>query len=345
MSRLLNSERPAGDISLSAVICTRNRPQQLERALKSLCGQTQPPDAVVVIDNASDDESTRQVAERFHEQVRYVIEPVEGLDAARNRALAECRTDVVAFLDDDAVADVNWAKELRDAFQRNPAVTVCTGRVEALSLETESQRLFEANGGFSRGLQCIRLPQDQQRRLQGVWAPLIAWAVSAGNGASFAVRREAMQAIGGFDEALDLGEALPGGGDLDTFWRLLQHGGEMLYAPQAVAWHEHRRDMESLARQLAGHQKALVVFLCKSAAAAQKGRLQILGFLVWRLVKPVVRILERMLGLDPLPLRILVQMAKAVWSGLFAYPDAKRTAAKRRDPLSRKCVPAMAQEG
>jgi hypothetical protein len=84
-----------------------------------------------------------------------------------------------------------------------------TGRVEALTLETEAQRLFEANGGFGRGLERVRLPEDARRPLHGRRAPLIAWAVSVGSGCSLAVRRELALGLGGFDEALDLGEVLP----------------------------------------------------------------------------------------------------------------------------------------
>ncbi len=83
--------------------------------------------------------------------MRYVREALLGLDFARNRALHECTNDIVAFLDDDAVADRNWCRTIVRVFSENRQVSVCTGRVLALSLETEAQRLFEANGGFSRG--------------------------------------------------------------------------------------------------------------------------------------------------------------------------------------------------
>ena len=93
------------------------------------------------------------------------------------------------------------------------------------ALETEGQRLFEANGGFSRGSARVRLPDDAARPLHGRSAPLIAWAISVGCGCSYAVRRDAARALGGFDEALDLGAVLPGGGDHDLLWRALQSGG------------------------------------------------------------------------------------------------------------------------
>ena len=307
---------------ISAAICTRHRTAQLERALRSLQAQAEPLAEILVIDNAPDDEATARLIARCFPGIRYVREPRKGLDIARNRALREARHDLVAFLDDDAVADPAWSTGIRRVFEHDPAA-VCTGRVEPLALETAAQRLFEANGGFSRGLDRIRLPEDAIRRLHGRRAPLIAWAVSVGNGASFSVRRETVLALGGFDEALDRGETLPGGGDLDLFWRALQAGYELVYEPAVLARHEHRRELADVARQLAGHQRAVIAFLLKSAATGTgRQRASVLIFLAWRLLKPGVRLVRRMAGRDPLPAGILWRMAVAAVGGLWAYPGA-----------------------
>jgi GT2 family glycosyltransferase len=250
----------------------------------------------------------------------YVREPRPGLDVARNAALAAAAGDVVAFLDDDAVAHPGWAGALRGAFL-DPATCACTGRVEALSLDTEAQRLFEANGGFGRGHRRIRLPDDAGRRLHGMPAPLIAWALSVGNGCSLAVRRSTVLELGGFDEALDRGTALPGGGDLDALWRILQAGGRVVYEPEALSWHEHRRSSAELSEQLAGHQLAVIAFLTKSVRRAPVGRRPvILAYLLWRLLKPGARLALRAVGRDPLPAPVLARMWGSCWRGLAAYP-------------------------
>lgn len=320
-------------VGLSAVICTRNRTAQLARALESLLDQDARPSEILVIDNAPSDDATRRLLRRWamsHATVRYMEEPAQGLNFARNRALREARQDIVAFLDDDAVADRGWCRTLTEALLRHPRAAVCTGRVEALAPSTDAQRLFEANGGFSRGVARILLPSDARRPLHGRPAPLIAWAVSIGNGASFAVRRHTVRAMGGFDEALDLGAALPGGGDLDLFWRALRAGHELVYEPTALAWHEHRRTFNEMVEQLAGHQRALIAFLCKSAASTRgAARLPVLAFLAWRLVKPGSRLLLRLVGQDPLPAAALRRMWTQSVRGLGAYPAARRLAARR----------------
>jgi hypothetical protein len=65
-----------------------------------------------------------------------------------------------------------------------------------------------------------------------------------------AFRVDVMRLIGGFDEALDMGAYLPGGGDLDALYRIIRAGCPLVYEPQMLARHQHRRDMEGLRRQI-----------------------------------------------------------------------------------------------
>ena len=216
-------------------------------------------------------------------------------------------------------------------FAADPDVAVCTGRVEALGSETEGARVFEANGGFSRGTSRIRLPEDAARPLHGRSAPLIAWAVSVGSGCSYAVRRATALSLGGFDDALDLGAALPGGGDHDLLWRALQAGYRVVYEPAALAWHEHRPLAEGAHAQIVGHQRALLAFLTKHLLDGAGPRMELAGYLTWRLVKPGMRLVRRAAGRDPLPAPVLARMWWNCWAGLVAYPRARRLARTRRE--------------
>jgi len=317
---------------ITAVVCTRNRPQQLARALESLQAQSPAVAEILVIDNAPADASTATlVAERFP-GVRYIREPVPGLDFARNRALHAATQPIVAFLDDDAVAASDWARTLNQVFETDADVVVSTGRVEPLVVETPGQLLFEANGGFGRGEERVRLPDDASRPLHGWRAPLIAWAISMGCGCSYAVRRTVALQLGGFDEALDLGAPLAGGGDHDLLWRALEAGWSVVYQPQALAWHEHRRDLAAVHGQIIGHQRAVLAFLGKHLARTSVRRgLPLLAYVGWRLLKPGVRLVRRGLGRDPLPSSVLLRMWWNCWIGLSAYPVARAVARARRE--------------
>jgi hypothetical protein len=136
--------------NISLVICTRDRPQDLDRCLASLPSQNRRPDQVVVVDNASRTDETRQVTERHG--VVYVREDRPGLDIARNRGAAVSRGDIVAYTDDDTVLHPCWLRQIEDAFDAKEIWSV-TGLVLPAELETEAQCLFEKVWSFGRGLQ------------------------------------------------------------------------------------------------------------------------------------------------------------------------------------------------
>ena len=319
-------------LDLTAAVCTRDRPQQLARALESLRAQSPAPAEILVIDNAPADASTaRLVAERFPD-VRYLREPVPGLDFARNHALRASTHRVLAFLDDDAVAAPEWAQAFSKVFEADANVAISTGRVEPLVVQTPGQLLFEANGGFGRGEERVRLPDDAGRLLHGRRAPLIAWAISVGCGCSYAVRRTVALELGGFDEALDLGSPLAGGGDHDLLWRALGAGWRVEYQPDALAWHEHRREIGAVHRQIIGHQRAVLAFLGKHLVRTGVTRcVPLLAYVIWRLMKPGVRLVRRGLGHDPLPVSVLLRMWWNCWVGLSAYPVARVVARVRKE--------------
>ncbi len=193
---LLNKDKAD---QICAVICTHNRSDVLRRALHSLTTQTVMPDEVLVIDNAPGGPDTKLLVQNEFPTVRYVEESAPGLDFARNRALKETSKEIVAFMDDDAVAKPSWILSIKAVFLESKHIAICTGKVEAYSLETAGARLFEANGGFARGNTRIHLPRDRKKHMHGIQPPLIAWSISMGSGCSLALRRQMILGRGGFD--------------------------------------------------------------------------------------------------------------------------------------------------
>src|SRR5207237_289287 len=125
-------------LSCTIAICTRNRPSLLDACLEAVSRVDYPDFEVLVVDNASDSGRTREVARRWG--ARYLREPVAGLSRARNRAGSACRTDLLAYLDDDALPDPNWLTDLTAEFG-DPMVMVVAGSCRALRLETDAEQL------------------------------------------------------------------------------------------------------------------------------------------------------------------------------------------------------------
>jgi len=293
--------------------------------------QTVPLSEILVVDNDPSNVETGKLVRDEFPTVRYVMESVPGLDFARNRALLETSKEIVAFIDDDVVTDPDWAETLQSVFSESQKIAICTGKVRAYSLKNEGQRLFEANGGFARGDKRIHLPDDRSQRLGGMKAPLIAWSISIGSGCSLAVRRTSIINLGGFDEALDMGKILPGGGDLDIIWRALDEGYEVVYEPTVKARHEHRSDYNDSVNQIIQHNRSLIAMLTKAVIGGRfETRINIIAFLIWRLIKPGVRISRKLAGRDPLPLWVLFRLWWNCWRGLGSYLAARRIAARRR---------------
>lgn len=248
------SEKYPHKTSLTATIaiCTRDRPEDLQNCLEGVTKLLDSGQEVMVIDNNPSNHATLDVVRSFT-KVRYIQEDRRGLDIARNRALREARTDIVAFIDDDAYPDQNWLNQLLVGFL-DPQVMCVTGLTMPMELETEAQELFEIYGGFGRGFQ-----RKEYSRLN--FNPLFAGQVGAG--ANMALRRSVIAEVGLFDEALDAGTPTFSGGDSDMACRILMNGYKIVYEPAALNWHRHRRSLVELRRVIYGYGVGVYAMLAK----------------------------------------------------------------------------------
>lgn len=236
---------------LSVIICTRERPDDLERCLAALARQTVGPLDIVVVDNAPRTGRTREAAERAG--VRYVLEPRPGLNRARNAGLRSAMSDWIAYTDDDAVPDPDWAEVLLEALA-DPRVGGAAGIMLPLELETEAQHLFERYLGGEAG----RRHAQRRRVFEPPFSP--AGAGQVGAGANMAFRRAALDSVGPFDEAFDGGTRTRSGGDTEMFARLIAAGWTLVYEPRARVLHRHRRSRKELRSQLFGYGVGVYAF-------------------------------------------------------------------------------------
>lgn len=255
-------------LSAGVVICTRDRPDELARCLASLPRQSLRPREIIVVDNASRDGRTREVA--LAAGATYLREDRPGLDIARNTGALQVTSEIVAFTDDDVLLHPRWLERLVAAFD-DPAIAAVTGLVLPAELATEAQRHFETYWGFGQGY--LRRNFTPARFVNRGAKVFPAWDIGAG--ASMAFRRAVFDEVGLFDERLDVGQA-GCSGDSEYWYRLLAYGHACRYAPESIAFHFHRRTIEGLSSQIyaymRGHTAALMVQYERTGIAANRAR-------------------------------------------------------------------------
>ena len=254
--------------AVAVVICTRDRPQHLDRALGAIVPFLDDGDELLVVENGSHTHALNAPVRERYPRVRFVGEERPGLAWARNRALVETRAPVILFTDDDCVPDPQWIGAHRSAFGRNPDLDLATGLIEPLEMATPAQALFERYGGF---------PRNYDRRW--IFAPPLAsiarevgHVAGLGAGANMAVRRRLIERAGHFDAALGPGTETGAGDDVEFLFRALKSGALLACEPRAMVRHEHRRDDAALETQIEGWSRGYACAIERSSLAFPEER-------------------------------------------------------------------------
>ncbi len=267
-------------VSTTVVICTHNRAGMIGPAIEHAVAEARANDAdVLVVDNASTDRTPAvlgDLARRHAPALRLVVEPELGLSAARNRALAEARADVVAFLDDDAVPRPGWLAALLGPYA-DPRVACVGGRV-LLHFPSPpppwlTPALFPALSAFDLG--------DRPQRIRYGHADYPY-------GANISFRMAAARAQGGFSTRVGLrGRSQLQHEETDLCYRLEHAGGEVHYAPDAIVDHwisaERLTPAWFLARHSRGGRSAAIFVL------RNRGLLRALWRIRWLYARHLLR--------------------------------------------------------
>ncbi len=214
--------------SLSVVVCTHNRPGDLERCLEALC-RLEDPAEVIVVDSASQppcSELVETYAGRLP-SLTYLREEAPGLSRARNRGAAAAGGEIVAFLDDDAAPRPDWARRITAPFAADSTIGCAGGACRAFFRDGHrprwlSERLLQFAGITRFG------PPAREARSSAEW-PF---------GANMAFRREALTQVGGFSEKLGRTRACLLSGEESALIESLRKAGWRIWLePAAVVDH------------------------------------------------------------------------------------------------------------
>lgn len=323
---------------VTIAICTKDRPEGVARLLSSLSAQASALPAgsggleILLIDNASSDQQTQELAARRPE-VRYVREARPGLNFARNRALQEACGDILAFLDDDVIVDPCWLAGLANAWAENTDAAAFTGQVLPMELETEAQIVFEKRGGFRRGFNRIRYgPVLPGNALYPGGAGIF------GAGANMAFRTEVLRRMGGFDEALDTGAPVPGGGDLDIFYRIIRAGHTLVYEPRFLVFHQHRREMKDLRLQFRrSWGLGFMCYISKCLKNDPERRVNLIRLIYWWFINDLTMLLmhlkKKALGKVHLPPSIFLG---EIWGGVAGLMGGYSRSQRRVEKIRKR---------
>ena len=226
---------------ISVVICTHNRVDYLEASIRSVFEQEPPVPGteLIVVDNASGD-GTAELLDRLASDApdwlrfRPIHESQLGLSFARNTGIEHAEGTVVAFLDDDAVAQAGWLEGVDAGFQRERRYVV-TGPIEPIWPTPPPWWLNQSVWSYYTVLDFG--PDPCELHIDTHYFA----------GANLAFDAEALRSIDGFPTHLGRrGTMLLSNEDRDVVHQLAAAGGLLGYEPAARVRHHVHPDRMSL---------------------------------------------------------------------------------------------------
>jgi GT2 family glycosyltransferase len=235
---------------VSVVVCVYNGERTMDACLASLEKINYPNYEVIVVNDGSTD-GTRQIAEGY-DYIRLINQENKGLSEARNVGVRFASGEIVAFTDADCMADPDWLTQLVARFQRSDFAAV-----GGPNLTPPDDSFIASCVAVSPGAPTHVLLDDE-----------VAEHIP---GCNMAFRREALEAIDGFDPIFRAA-----GDDVDLCWRLQNKGYQIGFSPAAVVWHFRRNTIRDYIKQQRGYGKAETMLFFKHPS-----RFNVLGQSRW----------------------------------------------------------------
>jgi glycosyltransferase involved in cell wall biosynthesis len=223
---------------VAVVIPTYERPDRLKATVESVCEQTIDDYEVVVVDDGSSDERQLVVLDSLNDRfdrVRVLRQSNAGPATARNRGWQSTDADIILFTDDDCLVPKDWIESLVYAFE--PGVGAVGGPL--LPTDAACKRSVFARHHRYRVRKVYDVPKVP--RIGGDKLPM-------GGTANIAYRREALEAVSGFDETFPAAA----GEDADLQTRVVRSGYQMKFMPCKVE-HNDEYDWSSFRSRAIRH--------------------------------------------------------------------------------------------
>lgn len=213
-------------IKIIAILVNWNSAELLKECIVALTRQSVPFKSLIVIDNASRDNSIEGIKELSEDITLIELEENRGFAGANNLGIFEAgKCDWIALVNPDAFPEPNWLAQLLDAAIRHPEYAFFGSRMLSANDPTRldgTGDIYHTSGlAWRRGYG--QLAKGRDLEMQEIFSPCAAAAL---------YRRDAFLEVGGFDESYFCYFE-----DVDLGFRLRLAGYRCLYVPEAIVPH------------------------------------------------------------------------------------------------------------
>jgi O-antigen biosynthesis protein len=227
--------------AFSVLICTRNRPEKVKRAVESVLANSFTDYELVVVDQSTDPRSAAALSEIVDPRLRRIPTSTVGIAVSRNIAIRSSRAEIVVFTDDDCICDPEWLARIDAEYRADPTVEGVYGRVVPF-------------GPARPGMVCPATIETLERRvLLGPAIPHLA--LGGGNNMSF--RKDVFRKVGIFLESLGRGTPINEAEDTEFSYRVLWNRCKIVYSPAAVVEHDNWIDLAQFAGMMKTSMRGL----------------------------------------------------------------------------------------
>ncbi len=221
MTSVPQASRPTISLIIPAYNEEDYLPACLDAVMQNLAGKVKE---IIVVDNNSTD-GTKQIVERYP-AVTYVFEPRKGITRARQRGFRAATGDIIAYIDADTQPPAGWIEQIWEQFAAQKNLACLSGPYSFYDLSGIRNAISTAWFVAARPMYKIT-----------------GYLMVGGN---FAISREVLEKMGGFDSSIEFY-----GEDVDVGKRAKQHG-KVLFSPRFVMPTSGRRMKKQGFAKMAG---------------------------------------------------------------------------------------------
>ena len=217
---------------LSIIICSYNRASYISDALTSLYCQSAELNAfeVIIVDNNSTD-NTKEVYAIWRQtntngQFTFICETKQGASFARNTGAAIAKGEWVCFMDDDAVATLNYVENILKHIQNKPDAVGFGGRIIPKYIPSEPKWMSYYVSSLVGNFDYAPIPCAFENGKYPLESNMI-------------VKKSVYDKIGGFNVNLPgvVGTLRIGGEGKELFYKILALGHIIYYDPAICVHH------------------------------------------------------------------------------------------------------------